>query len=188
MPYIAAKGIVDRRFHLIILDVASQLAATSESAKHLVRRVERLLDREVRIVVVGAEDGPRPPHDVCPEIGGLSRVFLSVWTPRGEIFGFNQWGPAVSLTKGPADTPDAAAARILDLIAGPAEIRPGQILVIGEHFGPGGRDRVFATKAFTGARLVTVTEAEDLPLEVRKVPIVPESTVALLDTLLWIWG
>ena len=122
----------------------------------------------MRVVLAVFDDKGKSPRELCQAIGGLSRVFLFAWTAKGVIFGFDQWGLPVLLTKGEIEDPAVAAAMILDVVAEPAEIRAGQVLVIGEHFGPGGRDRLFTGKAFAVARLVALSDTDDVPPEVHR--------------------
>jgi hypothetical protein len=183
-----AKSLIDRRFHVLVLDVPSLLRAPGEAPRLFCRRLEHLLDREVRVVLAVFDDEGQSPEELCKAIGGLSRVFLFAWTAQGVIFGFDQWGLAAKLTRGVIEAPDAAAAMILDVVAEPADIRASSVLVIGEHFGPGGRDRVFTGNAFAGARLIALSDTDDVPPGVRRVPAGAESATALLDTLLWVWN
>jgi hypothetical protein len=183
-----AKGLIDRRFQVLILDVPSLLGATGEAAALFCRRLEHLLDLEVRVVLAVFDKEGASPQDLCKTIGGLSRVFLFAWTAQGTIFGFDQWGLPSGLTRGVIEDPAVAATMILDVVAEPADIRATNVLVIGEHFGPGGRDRVFMGKAFAGARLIALADTDDLPPGVRRVPPGAKSAIALLDTLLWVWS
>lgn len=182
-----AKGHVDRRFRLVVLDLPSLFGGEEAGVIAVCERIERLLDREVRVVLV-ARGGVEPFCDtVCRQVLGLSRVLLFVWTFEGGLFGFDQWGQQVTLAQGTPGDAEPAAGTILDRIAEPAGIAVDRVLVMGEDFGPDGLDRAFTGDRYEGARLLALTEGTELPEGVQRAPPGLESVRGLLSSALWLW-
>jgi len=179
-----AKGHIDRRFRLLVLDLPSVFGGPEADLVAVCERIERLLDREVRVVFVARGDIVAFSDTVCRRVLGLSRVLLFVWTFEGALYGYDQWGQRVTLAEGGAGD---ATEVLVRQIAEPAGIAADRVLVLGEDFGPEGRDRVFAGEWFRGSRLLAPTAATDLPEGVERVPPGLTSILGTLDSVLWLW-
>jgi hypothetical protein len=161
------------------------LLRASEAEKAAIwGRIEALLDRQVRIVLIAPAEVDALKRDVCRHIGGLSKVFLFVWTAGAELFGFDQEGRLVPLAEGRKDDPDALALYVVDAVADPAEIALEEILTVGEEAEASGV-KAFESGPYEGMQRVALTGRKNVPQGIHRADFSHETVVGLLDGLLW---
>ena len=185
MPRDRVQALVERLYRLVVLDLPTLLLRAPQAEKAAIwSRLEALLDRQVRIVLIAPGEVDALKRDVCRHIRGLSKVFLFVWTAGAELFGFDQEGRPVPLAEGRKDDPDAVALYVVDAVADPAEIALEEILVVGEEAEATGV-KAFGSDSYEGVQRVALTERKHVPQGIRRADFSHETVVGLLDGLLW---
>ncbi|HUX00539.1 MAG: hypothetical protein WBD63_00370 [Phycisphaerae bacterium] len=181
-----SEELVDGPYRLVVLDLPRLLAeAPVEERAAICERLEALLDRQVRVLLVAPAEVEAMDRDVCRGIRGLSKVFLFVWTAGAELFGFDQHGQAVQLAAGRKDDPNALALYAVDAVAEPADIPLEEILVVGESLNAGHALSAFASGAYDGVRLVALADRQKVPAGVRRAVPSHRTVAELLDSLLF---
>ena len=177
--------LVDGPYRLVVLDLPRLLAeAPAEERAAICERLEALLDRQARILLVAPAELQAMDRAVCRAIRGLSKVFLFVWTAGAELFGFDQYGRAVPLAAGRKDDPNSLALYAVDAVADPADISLEEILVVGESLDGGHALSAFAAGGYDGVRLVALAEHVKVPAGVRRAAPNHRTVTGLLDDLL----
>jgi len=185
VPSNGSKELVDGPCRLVVLDLPRLLAgAPADERAALCERLEALLDRQVRVLLVAPAELETLDRDVCRGIRGLSKVFLFVWTARAELFGFDQYGQAVLLATGRKDDPNALALYAVDAVAEPADIPLEEILVVGENLDGGHALSAFASSDYEGVRLVALADRQKVPAGIRRVAHSHRTVAEILDGLL----
>ena len=185
VPRDRVQALVERLYRLVVLDLPTLLLRASQAEKAAIwSRLEALLDRQVRIVLIAPGEVDALKRDVCRHIRGLSKVFLFVWTAGAELFGFDQEGRPVSLAEGRKDDPTAVALYVVDAVADPAEIALEEILVVGEEAEATGV-KAFESDSYEGVQRVALTGRKNVPPGIRRADFSHETVVGLLDGLLW---
>ena len=185
VPRDRVQALVERLYRLVVLDLPTLLLRASQAEKVAIwSRLEALLDRQVRIVLIAPGEVGALKRDVCRHIRGLSKVFLFVWTAGAELFGFDQEGRPVSLAEGRKDDPAAVALYVIDAVADPAEITLEETLVVGEQAEAGGV-KAFESDSYEGLQRVALTDQKKVPPGIHRADCSHETVVRLLDGLLW---
>ena len=185
VPRDRVQALVERPYRLVVLDLPTLLLRASEAEKAAIwGRIEALLDRQVRIVLIAPAEVDALKRDVCRHIGGLSKVFLFVWTAGAELFGFDQEGRLVPLAEGRQDDPDALALYVVDAVADPAEIALEEILTVGEEAEASGV-KAFESGPYEGMQRVALTGRKNVPQGIHRADFSHGTVVGLLDGLLW---
>jgi len=185
VPRDRVQALVERPYRLVVLDLPTLLVRASAAEKEAIcERLEALLDRQVRIVLIAPGEIAAMDREVCRHIRGLSKVFLFVWTAGAELFGFDQEGWPVPLAEGRKDDPSAVALYVVDAVADPAEIALEEILTVGEEAEASGV-KAFESGPYEGMQRVALTGRKNVPQGIHRADFSHGTVIGLLDGLLW---